>query len=224
MRRFAISDIHGCAKTFKKLLRRINLTQEDVLYLLGDYIDRGPDSRGVIDHILDLQKEGYQVHCLRGNHEHYLLESYEETRFDCDIPKETMLSFEVNSVKLIPDVYIDWMNALPYYFELEDYILVHAGLNFRSAFPLEDEAEMIWIRHWYDDIDKEVLGDKIVVHGHTPTRQLEIKRSIRQLDEIPAIDIDAGCVFESFGLGNLCALNLDTKQLIFEANIDVVPN
>lgn len=51
MSRYAISDIHGCAKTFKNLLRRISFSKEDVLYLLGDYIDRGPDSKGVIDHI-----------------------------------------------------------------------------------------------------------------------------------------------------------------------------
>jgi len=51
MARFTISDIHGCAETFKKLLNRISFSKEDVLYLSGDYIDRGPDSKGVIDHI-----------------------------------------------------------------------------------------------------------------------------------------------------------------------------
>lgn len=222
MRRFAISDIHGCAVTFKNLLHQISFSKEDVLYLLGDYIDRGPDSRGVIDHIWYLQKEGYQVHCLRGNHEQNLLDAYSETRFECEIPKETLLSFEVKTVKDIPKVYIRWMEKLPYYFDLEDYILVHAGLNFNLAKPLDDHADMIWIRHWYDNIDSDWLGGRIIVHGHTPTRQLEIKRSINTLDEIPAIDIDAGCVFESFGLGNLCVLNLDTKKLRFAANQEVV--
>jgi len=51
MKKFAISDIHGCAKTFKALLKKINFSKEDELYLLGDYIDRGPDSKGVIDYI-----------------------------------------------------------------------------------------------------------------------------------------------------------------------------
>lgn len=59
MRKFTISDIHGCAKTFKALLNRISFSKEDELYLLGDYIDRGPDSRGVIDHIWHLQKTGH---------------------------------------------------------------------------------------------------------------------------------------------------------------------
>lgn len=222
MRRFAISDIHGCAKTFKKLLEQISLSKQDILYLLGDYIDRGPDSKGVIDHIWDLQKQGFQVYCLRGNHEQNLLDAYYETRFECEIPKETLKSFQVDTVKSIPQKYITWMYDLPYFFEIENYILVHAGLNFNTIAPLENKTDMIWIRHWYDRIDRHWLSNRIIIHGHTPTRQLDIKRSIHTLSEIPAIDIDAGCVFESFGLGNLCLLNLDSKQLIFMANRDVV--
>ncbi|MFT5168289.1 MAG: serine/threonine protein phosphatase 1, partial [Saprospiraceae bacterium] len=64
MKQYAISDIHGCAKTFKALLEQISFSKEDVLYLLGDYVDRGPDSKGVIDHIWQLQSEGYTVFCL----------------------------------------------------------------------------------------------------------------------------------------------------------------
>lgn len=222
MSRFAISDIHGCVQTFKALLDRISFSKEDVLYLLGDYIDRGPDSRGVIDHIWNLQKNGYTVHCLRGNHEQMLLDELAEKEIWYNGEKATLNSFQVKSNREIPKPYIEWMDALPYFFSLEDYILVHAGLNFRSKSPLEDPYEMIWIRHWYEDIDKEWLGDRIIVHGHTPTQQLVLKRSINELWKIPAIDIDAGCAFESFGLGNLCALNLDTKKLTFHANVDVV--
>jgi len=222
MRRFAISDIHGCAKTFRALLNRMAFSKEDVLYLLGDYIDRGPDSRGVIDHIWKLQEDGFQVHCLRGNHEQLLLDEYTQKIIWYNGEKATLRSFQVKSNQEIPKRYIEWMNGLTCFFKLEDYILVHAGLNFRSKFPLDDTYEMIWIRHWYEYIDKDWLGNRIIVHGHTPTRQLEIKRSIKELEEIPAIDIDAGCVYESFGLGYLCALNLDTKELIFHANIDMM--
>ena len=81
MRRFAISDIHGCIKTFKTLVDRIEFSKEDTLYLLGDYIDRGPDSKGVIDHIWKIQEEGYRVHCLRGNHEQMLLEELKNIKF-----------------------------------------------------------------------------------------------------------------------------------------------
>lgn len=224
MRRFAITDIHGCAKTFEALLNRITFSKEDVLYLLGDYIDRGPDSRGVIDHIWELQEDGYEVHCLRGNHEQMLLDEINDDEIWYNGEKATLKSFEVKANQDIPKPYIEWMEELPFFFELKDYILVHAGLNFRTKFPLDEPTEMIWIRNWYDDINKKWLGNRIIVHGHTPIRQLVIKRSISELDEIPAIDIDAGCVFESFGLGNLCALNLDTKELTFHANIDGIDN
>ena len=73
---FAIGDIHGCSKTFKKLLLdKIKINKSDTIYCVGDYIDRGEDSKGVIDFILDLRAEGYTIHTLRGNHEQMLLDS-----------------------------------------------------------------------------------------------------------------------------------------------------
>ena len=111
MRRFAITDIHGCAQTFKALLNRISFSKDDVLYLLGDYIDRGPDSRGVIDHIWKLQKEGYQVHCLRGNHEQMLLDEVASKNVWYKGEHATLQSFNANSNKDIPKAYIEWMEA-----------------------------------------------------------------------------------------------------------------
>jgi serine/threonine protein phosphatase 1 len=64
---FAIGDIHGCGLTLEKLLlEELQITAEDEMYFLGDYIDRGPSSKKVIDLILQLQKENYHVHTLRG--------------------------------------------------------------------------------------------------------------------------------------------------------------
>ncbi len=227
MRKFAISDIHGCAKTFKALLERISFSTEDELYLLGDYIDRGPDSKGVIDHIWQLQETGYTIRCLRGNHEQMFLHVIDARNELSGFKEtlgyvETLVSFGTSNVDHIPKSYINWMKNLDFYLEVDQYILVHAGLNFNAKNPFENKREMIWIRHWYEEIDREWLGDRIIVHGHTPTRQLEIKNSIRQLSEIPAIDIDNGCPFESFGFGNLCAFELGTKAFTFQANIDLV--
>jgi len=81
---------------------------------------------------------------------------------------------------------------------------------------------MIWIRYWYEEIDQVWLGDRIIIHGHTPAKQLDIKNSIRHLAEIPAINIDNGCPFESLGFGNLCAFELGTQKFTFQANIDRV--
>jgi serine/threonine protein phosphatase 1 len=74
MRRFAATDLHGCLRTFRYLVEEeLRLRTADHLYLLGDYVNKGPDSAGVLDYLMQLQAAGYQVHCLRGNHEHELL-------------------------------------------------------------------------------------------------------------------------------------------------------
>ena len=123
-RRFAISDIHGCSKTLIKLvLDEIKLTKSDELYLLGDYINKGPDSKGVIDFIFELRNSGYNVQCLRGNHEQYLLDglefSWEEIAFKNRGGKETLASFGVEDIHKIPQKYLDFISALPFYIETE---------------------------------------------------------------------------------------------------------
>ncbi|MCK5774959.1 MAG: serine/threonine protein phosphatase, partial [Bacteroidales bacterium] len=75
-KRWVIPDIHGYAKTLKSLLAQIRPAKEDHLIFLGDYIDRGPDSKGVIDEIMRLQNEGHRVTALMGNHESFLLSNY----------------------------------------------------------------------------------------------------------------------------------------------------
>ena len=72
---YAISDIHGCSQTFTELLNKISFSTNDTLYLLGDYIDRGPGSIQTIDKIIQLQSSGYNIKCLRGNHEQMMLNS-----------------------------------------------------------------------------------------------------------------------------------------------------
>lgn len=220
MSRYAISDIHGCIKTFKALLKKLTFKKEDKLFLLGDYIDKGPDSRGVIDQIWKLQNEGFSLNCLRGNHEQMLLDDISKS---CELYKgesATLASFEVNQNIDIPKKYIEWMRRLEYYFELDDYILVHAGLNFLRKDPLADLKEMMWVRGWYDQINRDWLEKRIIVHGHTPTKKTVIKNNLKILEHLPVIDIDAGCFSRIEGLGNLCALNLDSKELTFHPNLD----
>ena len=83
MRRIVVGDIHGCSQTFRSLAEEeIRLAGNDILYLLGDYVDRGPDSKGVLDYIMDLMQGGYDVRPLRGNHEEDLLKyNQEEFRY-----------------------------------------------------------------------------------------------------------------------------------------------
>ena len=217
--RYAISDIHGCLQTFKDLLKQLNYSKEDSLYLLGDYIDRGPDSKGVIDYIWELQRSGYEVYCLKGNHEQMMLESVYDMSMQTAWLRyggwQTIGSFGVSKMAKVPIQYLDWMRQLPHYFEVDNYILVHAGLNFSEGDPMEDEMGMLWARGWYKYIDNDWLGERIVVHGHTPIREDMVKIGLRGIHYIPAINIDNGCVYDRDGMGQLCALDLDAKQLHF---------
>lgn len=224
MNQWAISDIHGCAKTFKALLQKIQLSRKDELYLLGDYIDRGPDSKGVIDHIWQLQEQGFTVRCLRGNHEQLALDALTD-KSDRQLwmingGVETLLSFGVSRVGELPTAYLDFMNNLAHFFETGEYILVHAGLNFDMPDPLQGLHSMLWIRRWYQDINREWLNGRIVVHGHTPQKKHEVELQFKKLAQQQVLDIDCGCVFEMKAMGHLCALNLTKRELVFQPNAD----
>jgi len=224
MRKIAISDIHGCLESFKALLDKLFLTKSDELYLLGDFIDRGPDSKAVIDHIWQMQLDGYFVHCLRGNHEQMLLDSFNDP-YDLQLWKrhggtDTLKSFNVESVDDVPEEYLRWFDNLPYYVEVDDYILVHAGLNFDLPNPFDGLNSMIWIRNWYDKIKKDWLGDRIIVHGHTPSSARTIRESLNKIEEKGTMIIDGGCVYDARELGYLFAFDLRKRQLFAQNNID----
>ena len=228
MRQIAISDIHGCIKTFEALLDIVKLTAVDELYLLGDYIDRGAHSKEVIDKIWALQAAGYQVHCLRGNHEELLLHARPEQLTPWltwlhNGGDMTMRSFGLDPEAppdCIPSKYLDFLEHLPYYFETDAYFLVHAGLDFRLPNPMEGKNAMLWIRDWYGNLDKSWLNGRIIVHGHTPLFRPMIQHQLNHLDDFPVIDIDAGCVFGNMYLNHLCAFDLTNRQLYFQKNID----
>ena len=221
-RRFAISDIHGCLKTFKALLKKIDLKKEDDLFLLGDYIDRGKNSKGVIDHIWDLKEEGFRVHCLRGNHEQMMIDAKvyksKEAFWMRHGGTNTVESFTGN---VVGQDYYHWMMTLSHYFVTEDYLLVHAGFNFRNNTPLEDVDAMIWIRGWYDDLDRDWLGKRVIIHGHTPTIRTRLEDSLQNILEIPIVNVDCGCYYrDKNGLGLLAAFDLDNQNYIFQQNIE----
>jgi serine/threonine protein phosphatase 1 len=225
MRKLAIGDIHGCNKTFKALLDQINLSKDDELTLLGDYIDRGPDSKGVIDTILNLQSMGYQVRALRGNHEQMMLDGIN--------PKSDISEFERWQTAAGGDAtlrsfgntmfdYIPFFESLPLIFVDEAYIFVHAGLNFKLKNPLSDENAFLWIRNFYGDINTKWLKNRLLVHGHTPVPFSDIQKMYkrwigRSFFSKPVLNLDAGCIF---GLGGLVAVDLTNQKLYEQDNID----
>lgn len=224
MRTLAISDIHGCLDSFKGLLKKLKLTKTDQLFLIGDFIDRGPNSKGVIDYIWQLQRDQFNIHCLRGNHEQMLLDSqsnFEKARnWKHHGGSTTLESFQAHTIGGISREHLSWMSKLPLFLEHDRYIFVHAGLNFDFPNPLEGLHSMLWIRRWYDDINYPWLGDRIIVHGHTPTETAEIKIMLKEVEHTKVLNIDSGCVFKHKGLGHLCGIDLTNRELYFQKRIE----
>ena len=228
-RQFAISDIHGCAKTFRKLvLEVIELSMADTLYLLGDYVNKGPDSKGVLDFIFELQNSGYNLKCLRGNHEQDLIDglkySWVEIEFLNRGGRETLLSFGVDNVHQIPEKYLKFIISLPFFFETENYLLIHAGLNFDLDDPYKDDFSMLNIRDM--DVDLNKTGNKKIIHGHVPNSYLDIENAC--LPDRQALtfhdnhlSIDGGCVYTHIlNANHLIAIEIQSGKLYIQKNID----
>jgi calcineurin-like phosphoesterase family protein len=217
---FAIGDIHGCNKTFRKLLiEKIRISVSDEIYCVGDYIDRGNDSKGVIDFILELRKENYRIHTIRGNHEQMLLASAGGSQhfrhWILNGGNTTLRSFGVDSVHELDTAYLDFFRSTRFYIETEKCIFVHAGLNFSLPDPFADKEAMLWIRNF--PVQREKLNGKILIHGHTPVSLSFILSQVNK----EVINIDGGCVHnhvEEFG--NLVAFDINEKKIISVRNID----
>lgn len=230
MNTWIIPDIHGYVKALEGLLSQIQPSKSDLLIFLGDYIDRGPDSKGVIDKVMQLQEDGYQIVALRGNHESYMLEAYyqalnmgggffqkknqkQKAWFEHG-GKEALKSFGVKDLRKVPQKYIQWMEKTSLYYQTSEYIIVHAGLNFTLENPFEDEHAMLWIKDF--EVDPQKIGGRRVIHGHTPVSHEFMVETIES-EEFDFIDLDNGVYMEGRnGFGNLMALELDSKQLVVQ--------
>ena len=227
MRKIAISDIHGFAHTLKVLVTQVlEVKPGDELFFLGDYVDRGPDSKGVMDFIMQLQDAGYNIRCLRGNHEDMMIQGQANVQMQHAWLKNggdtTLTSFNAKTLASVPEKYWNFLNGLEYYAEAGRFLMVHAGLKFGLLDPLLNKQFMMWGRYWYGEIDNRWLGDRVIVHGHTPTAELEIRSSLR-LEEFPVINIDNGCYATwRTGMGQLCAFDMTNHKLHFLKNCDVI--
>ena len=230
-KRYVIGDIHGCLKSFRALVfEKMNLQKEDTLFLLGDYIDRGPDSKGVIDFIIELQSESYNVKPIMGNHEYMLLKSLDDEEeflhWKRNGSLQTLVSFGVSeemaeqsySVHEIPDSYIDFLCRLKYYEKTEDFYFVHAGLGRGINDPTEDIETLLWSRK--EQYSRTLLRNRILVHGHTPVPLISIKDRLMD-GEANILNLDGGCVYPHLqGFGYLVGLDMDTFELSYQKNIE----
>ncbi len=225
-RKILIGDIHGCVNTFLALLRQLNLKSSDQVILLGDYVDRGLYSKQVLDQIMAMKDAPYKVIALRGNHEQMLISNYyaekEKGWFTMADP-ELLESFQIHDLKSLDEKYIEFCKSLPYYYQDESLIAVHAGLSFELENPLNDEHDLLWIRNWYHTIDYDWLSNRSIIHGHTPRTKSEIKDQFQCFDQRQVLNIDAGAFLseqKEHGLGHLCAFDFTHQQLIYQENIE----
>lgn len=217
-RRLVITDIHGCAKTFNKLIKKVGLTDDDQLFLLGDFINRGIRSDEVLDKVLELIKAGYNVYPLIGNHEENLLHVVSEN------PDELPLLLKprnaqnlLNKRGNVKTRFFRFIRLLPYYYELDDYYLVHAGFNLQIEKPFTDRHAMAWMRNF---TLKKKINKKRVVFGHTPTKFSKIQKAVDT--KAKSICLDNGCSHTYLGkeYSSLICFDLDSNELVRQKNID----
>jgi serine/threonine protein phosphatase 1 len=223
---YAVGDIHGYSRQLDALLgliaedaARSAPAERPLVVFVGDYVDRGPDSPGVIDRILTLEAEGrFEVVCLMGNHEDALLRFLVDPTYAPswigNWGEATLRAYGVAPPLLanaatceaaqaafrqaFPPAHRAFLGRLRISLTVGDYLFVHAGVRPGVALEAQAERDLIWIR--YEFLGSDADFGKVVVHGHTPEQQ-PVARSNR-------INIDTGVYFT----GLLTAIRLEGES------------
>lgn len=226
VRIYAIGDIHGRADLLDQMLARIDAhlaaypAFRPVQVFLGDYVDRGPASRGVLDRLITRDYD-HETICLKGNHETYVVEFLKNATI---LDKwrhygglETLMSYGITPSinadpaeqarlavvfrRALPESHLQFLSNLMPSFSCGDFFFVHAGV--RPGIPLKKQREhdLLWIRE--DFLHYEEDFSKIVVHGHTPVLKPDIRPN--------RINIDTG----AYATGQLTCLVIERDEFLF---------
>lgn len=219
---FIVGDIHGCLNTFTALLDTINYKGKSPLFLLGDYVNKGPRSKETMDYLIELKKSFPKVFPLPGNHDSYLLSFLTRTDPDWLQSGQHALMLKNGAFTNITASqkagYINFLNSLPLYYETEEAYMVHAGFNFESDNIFDDTWSMLNIRQFKYNPHK--VGGKKLIHGHMPVSFEEIKQAVE--GNFAVLPLDNGCVYdgEREDMGNLCCLELKEMKLFAHPKTD----
>lgn len=218
-RTLVVSDIHGELYLFEELLNEVNYNHEsDQLILLGDYIDRGPMSKDVLNRVIELKKSGAIV--LRGNHDDMMIKAaYGELevrdRWERSGGITTLKSYDQSiQTMTIPNSqifneHVEFLKGLDYYYESDDYIFVHAGIQPDTLLHKTDPNMFMWIR---EEFYQKYEADKNVVFGHTPTSIIQGKgKHGVYFGENNIIGIDGAAAYG----GKLNCLELPSKRTYY---------
>lgn len=174
---YAIADLHG---RYDLLIQALNTIFArpggGTVITLGDYVDRGPESRQIIDHLMALRespREGWRVICLKGNHEDMMVETLTAPLnpqwWIGNGGGQTLISYGHAprgdyTPEVVPTKHIEWLKALPLTHITKHRIYVHAGVDPRTSLDEQDPQNLMW--KLYDDHDQGGHGQRHVVHGH----------------------------------------------------------
>lgn len=211
-----IGDIHGCRIEIESLLDLIPPSEE--LIFLGDYIDRGPDSFGVIELML---KNAYRSSFIMGNHESMMMayfqdsESAEGEAFLFNGGRETIASYGLNGTSKwldFPEAHRNFFENLLLFVERDNFIAVHAGVNIDTGTDMakQSKQDLLWLRHEWIQRESMWSGKK-VYYGHTPIKRTIIGNEIiKPKYGKKSICLDTGCVYG----GYLSTINPATNEVI----------
>lgn len=227
MRIYAIGDIHGCDSAFERLLAQIDADhharapKRQMLVLLGDLIDRGPDSAKVVERALGLSQSGRNIRLIAGNHEELLMMACRGDPKSLRIfarngGRETALSYGVNEAeydaadfdelqqlleKHVPAAHLEFLSSMEEMVVIGDYAFVHAGV--RPGIPLAEQsgADLRWIRDRF--LTHAEPFERFIIHGHTISEGVD--------EQANRIGIDTGAYLG----GELTAVALEGEERWF---------
>ncbi|MGL4798813.1 MAG: metallophosphoesterase family protein [Cellulosilyticaceae bacterium] len=217
--RYVLSDIHGHYEKFIGLLERIKFTEADTLYILGDMIDRGDEPMRVVQYIMKMPN----VEVLRGNHENLMLDVLADPndekarerwyRNGGEVTYEQYKELPVEEQTSV----LQFLESLPLYKTLEDYVLVHAGIQppeemckWEDIATSQTMRDLTWIRDEFINYPTHI--DKKVIFGHSQTFKMGESGSIWFSED--KIGIDCGVYSYDKG-GRLGCLCLDTLEAYY---------
>lgn len=210
---FAIGDLHGCPNELDVLLDAIAPTRADTVVFLGDYVDRGPAVRQLVDRLLGLRQQAFTSVFLRGNHEDMLLAHLGISGRHGDVYLEngggtTLASYGIpvgtpgpDSLALLPVEHVEFFGACLLHHVAAPFLFVHAGIRPGVPLAAQTDEDLLWIREEF--FSQPHALPYTVVFGHTPTREARIELPYR-------IGLDTGLVY-----GNkLSCLDVDGQRLV----------
>jgi serine/threonine protein phosphatase 1 len=205
---FAIGDVHGCADELEELLGMLPLDDNSTVVMLGDYIDRGPYSRRVLEILMEA-KTKHRMVTLSGNHEEMLREFLDGSnpqrvaRFILNGGSSTLADFANDQGEwVIPKGHVTFLEELQLWYETDEHFFVHAGvpdMALKELDPVRDRDEVLWIRRAF--IGNPRKWEKRIVHGHTPVNAVEVSAS--------RINVDTACAYGGF----LTAIQLPSHRI-----------